>query len=263
VLKARHLLFSVLLSGQIVAMHAQSAKQLVQQAVQTELNASANDQTHWLYFEKDRELKRIIAQWVAETQSGSVQRVVERNGHALSESQQRGEMDRFVNDTRAQAKQRKNAQHDDEQAAELLKMLPQAFIWSDSGTKGDEVILHFKPDPHFNPPDMKSRVFAAMEGDIAVDKTQHRIASLKGRMTRDVKFGGGLLGELHAGGTFDVERREIGKNQWQITETHVHIQGHALIFKTISVNEDEEESKFTQLPRDISLRAAEAELLKK
>jgi len=244
------------------AVYSQDAKQIVQQAVQTEISAAQNDHSRWTYFESDRDQKLTVKQWVAETQGGSLKRVVERNGQSLSLAQQRQEMDNFVKDGRAQAKQRKSGQQDDEKAAELLKLLPNAFIWTSRGTQGSNIILHFKPDPQFRPPDMEARVFAAMEGDMAVDTSQHRIASLKGRLIRDVKIGGGLLGELKAGGTFDVKRRELTKTIWQITETHVHIQGHALIFKNISVNEDDEKSKFNQLPENISLQQAEMELLK-
>ena len=42
---------------------------------------------------------------------------------------------------------------------------------------------------------------------MAVSESQHRIVSLKGRLTTDVKFGGGLFATLKSGGTFDVERR--------------------------------------------------------
>jgi hypothetical protein len=100
-----------------------------------------------------------------------------------------------------------------------------------------------------------------MEGDMTVDDAQHRIVSLKGRLTRDVKFGGGLFATLKAGGTFDVERRETGNAVWQITETHVHIEGHALVFKSISEQEDDVETKFKALPDDISFQQAEKELL--
>ncbi len=74
-------------------------------------------------------------------------------------------------------------------------------------------------------------MFAGMEGDMAIDRDQHRIVSLKGQLIRDVKIGYGLLGELKAGGTFDVERRELSPHVWEITETHVHIQGHASFSK--------------------------------
>jgi len=77
-----------------------------------------------------------------------------------------------------------------------------------------------------------------------------------------VLIGGGWLGRLNAGGTFDVERRETGHQIWQITETHVHIQGHALIFKTISEQEDDVKTNFKQLTNDPSLSQVEPELMK-
>ena len=177
--------------------------------MQTELTASRDDHSHWLYFEIDRQPSKTVKQWVAETRSGSLDRVIERNGQTLPETEQRQETNGFMNDPRAQAKQHKSGQHDDQQAAELLTILPDAFIWTRVGEKGNGILLHFKPDPQFQPPDFEARVFAAMEGDMTIDRDQHRIVSLKGRLIRDVKIGYGLLGELKAGGTFDVERREL------------------------------------------------------
>lgn len=240
---------------------AQDSRQIVQQAVQTELAADRDDHSHWLYFETDRQPEKNVKQWVAEAQTASLKRIVSKNGRPVPEAEQRSEMDSFVHDSSAQARQHKNGQHDDAQATELLKILPSAFIWAKKEEKGSDTILHFTPDPKFRPPDLEARVFAAMEGDMAVDTAQHRIVSLKGHLIRDVKFGYGLFGELKAGGTFDVERREIGTGLWQITETHVHIEGHALLFKNISEEEDDEKSQFKPLPASISLQEAETELL--
>ena len=239
----------------------QSPRDLVRQAVQTELESSRNDHSHWLYFELDRQPEKSVKQWVAQACTVSLERVIERDGRLLPESQQREEMSSFINDPGAQNKKRKSGQHDDEQAAELLKILPDAFIWSIEGEKESETLLHFKPDPQFHPPDLEARVFAAMEGEMAIDRQQHRIASLKGRLIHDVKIGFGLLGELKAGGTFDVERRELTPTVWEIVETHVHIQGHALIFKTISENEDDVKSHFKQIDQATSLQQAKQELL--
>jgi len=203
-----------------------------------------------------------VKQWVAETREGSLRRVVEMNGQPVPEAEQRRKMDNYVYDGGSRSKQRKNEQHDDQQAEEMLNLLPQAFIWTSQGASGKLTLLHFKPNPDFRPPDMEAKVFAAMEGDMAVDTGQLRIASLKGRMTRDVLIMGGWLGRLNAGGTFDVERRETGNQIWQIVETHVHIQGHALIFKTISEQEDDVKTEFKQLTNDPSLQQAEQELMK-
>jgi hypothetical protein len=258
--KGRFLLCAFALC-QSAALHGQDPKQIVRLAVQTELAADRDDHSHWIYFETDSRPDRTVKQWVAETRNGNVRRVVELNGKKLPKSEQRSRMQNFLQNSDERSKQKKGEQHDDQQAAEMLQMLPNAFIWTDQGRKGDSIILHFKPDPQFNPPDMEAKVFAAMEGDMAVDAKQHRIVSLKGKLTHDVKILGGFLGALNAGGTFDVERRQTGGSVWQITETHVHIDGHVLIFKSISEQEDDVKTEFKQLPEDISLEQAENDLL--
>jgi hypothetical protein len=243
------------------AAYAEDARQFVQRAVHTELNADENDHSRWMYFETDRTPTRNVDQWVAQTREGNLVRVVRSNGQLVPESEQRQKMDAFLHDFPTRSKQKKSEQHDDEQATEMLNLLPQAFLWTDAGTNGNLRILHFKPDPQFHPPDFEARVFTSMEGDMAVDSHQLRIASLKGRLIRDVRILGGLLATLYAGGTFDVERRETGPGIWQITETHIHIQGHALLFKNISEQEDDVKSRFRQLTGDLSLQQAEGDLL--
>lgn len=239
----------------------QDPRQLVQQAVQTELAADRVDHSHWIYFEADRKPEHPVKQWVAETLDGVLRRVVEIDGQPLAPDEQRKRMETYLGDGSARARQRKGEQHDDKQAEEMLQMLPQAFVWTNQGEQGSKTVLHFRPDPNFHPPDLETRVFAAMEGDMAVDTRQHRIVSLKGRLIHDVKILGGLLGSLNAGGTFDVERRAVGQGVWQITETHVHILGHALIFKTISEEEDDVKTEFKPLPANVTMEQVENELL--
>ncbi len=258
---SRWLLVLVLLAGQRILASGQDAKEIVSQAVQTELTASRDDHTAWLYYEVDRKPGNTLVQWVAETHHGNVRRVLRQNGRSLSLAAQRAIMDRFVNDPELRAKQRKAGQHDDEQAAEMLSLLPNAFLWTIAEKDSLNTILDFRPDPDFHSPDWESRVFAAMEGTMVVANNQHRIVSLKGRLIHNVKFFFGLLGDLQAGGTFDVERRETGNSVWQITETHVHIQGYALLFKNISEDEDDVLSDFKQLPTGLTLEQAEQLLM--
>ncbi len=230
--------------------------------METELAADRNDHSRWLFFETDSTPGNSVKQWVADTGQGSLRRVLDQNGQPLSQGDQRARMDRFIENPQAQGKQRKSGQHDDQQAEEMLRLLPNAFIWSINGTHNGQTTLHFRPDPNFEAPDWETRVFAAMEGDMVVDNKQLRIASLNGRLIHDVKFAWGLLGLLKTGGTFDVERRETGPSIWQITETHIHIQGNALLFKNISQIEDDVKSQFKRLPAQISLTEAETDLMK-
>lgn len=243
------------------AAAAQSPKQVVQEAVRAELAADAADHSLWLYYEVDRKPNDGVVQWAAQTRMGELDRVLQQDGHRLTLAQQRAKLNTFIHDSSAQAKQRRGSQHDDKQATQMLNLLPRAFIWTIDRHEGSTTYLHFRPDPNFNPPTWESRVFAAMEGDMEVEDQAHRIVSLRGRLISEVKFGWGLFGSLEPGGTFDVERRQVGRGIWQITETHVHIQGHALIFKSISEQEDDVKSKFEELPSDISMQAAEQKLM--
>jgi hypothetical protein len=250
------------LMGICAAARGQDVNAIVQRAVQTELAADDADHSRWLYLEIDGKPGSEVREWVAETGNGDVRRVLEENGRKLSDQEQRSRMESFARNAGAQWKQRKSGQHDDQQAREMLSLLPQAFVWTKIDDQNGRTVLHFAPAPHFHPPNYEARVFAAMEGEMTVDDGQHRIASLKGRMIHDVRFGYGLLGELKAGGTFNVERRELKPGIWQITETHVHIRGRALLFKNIGDQEDDVKSKFQQLAGDLSFAGAEQLLMK-
>jgi len=224
-----------------------SAVDAVRAAVAAELHASQTDKSTWAYRESNTSDGRHAVYDVIETPRGSVRRMIELNGQPLTGDAAQAELDRmrhFVNDPSAQAKARKAAAHDDAQATELLKMLPDAFIWTRAGGDSDSETLNFRPNPDFNPPDMQSRVLGVMEGQIMVTREGHRIRTLRGKLSEDVKFGWGILGKLNHGGTFDVERRQVGAGVWQITETHVHIGGHALLFKTIGQQEDDVKTDF-------------------
>lgn len=260
-LRKRRLIALMILVGLCATANGQEAKEVVEQAVKTELAANAADHTHWLYYEVDQKPSVAVKQWVAETTPGDLECIVEKNGHLLPRDEASRAMESFAGDVSAQAKQRRNNEQDDKQAEDMLNLLPHAFLWTKTGEEHGDTMLAFKPDPQFHPPTYQSRVFAAMEGVMKIDNTQHRIVSLQGHLMHDVKFGGGLLGDLKAGGSFAVERREIGPGEWQITETHIHIEGRALLFKSISEQEDDVKTKFHQLPASISFAGAEQELL--
>lgn len=241
---------------------AEDPRQMVENAVQTELQADKLDHTKWLYYETDNKPNDTVKQWVAETGNGSLKRVMEDNGEPMNAQEQRNRIENFIHDSAAQEKRRKENAHDDRETVKMLNLLPRAFIWTETSSQSDDTTLHFKPDPRFQPPDTESRVFAVMEGNMVIENKQHRIVSIKGRMVKGVKFLGGMLGGIERGGTFAVERNRTGHGEWQITETHVHIRGRVLFFKSISEQEDDVKSKFKELPQDISFQQAEDELMK-
>jgi hypothetical protein len=237
---------------------ARDAKEIVRTAMQAELSADLNDHTRWRYRDSQKDGIETVS-IVVETNDGSVRRLISRGGQPLSEAEAKAEderVQRFIHDPEKLAKQKRDGVQDGKNAEELLRMLPDAFSWKVESEDAQKITLHFEPNPNFSPPDMQGRVLGQMAGQLVVDKGQNRIVTISGKLTEDVMIGWGLLGRLHQGGTFRVERREVAPGLWQITETHVHIVGRALFFKNIGQQQDEVQTDFTQVPRGTTLEQA-------
>ncbi|HEY2038450.1 MAG TPA: hypothetical protein VGG95_02230 [Edaphobacter sp.] len=234
-------------------------QQRVRTAVHTELEADRNDHSRWQYRSAVRRPEGDFVYQVVETDHGSVKKKIRQNGQPLSADDLEKENQRissFVHDPSQQAKQHKDSQQDDKRAEEMLSMLPDAFLWTVKSEAPDGTTFSFVPNPDFTPPSMESRVFAAMAGDIIVSKPENRIQRISGKLIHDVKFGYGILGKMEQGGTFNVERRSLAPKVWVITDSHVHINGHILLFKTISEQEDEVKTDFLPSPSGITLEQA-------
>jgi hypothetical protein len=245
----------LLLAG---ALHAQTPRDIVSEATNTELAASRNDHSLWRYRQEEKEPVETVS-IVVDTAHGSVKEKVEQQGRPLSAAEAAAEQQRiqnFVHSPSLQEKQRRDGQHDDESAARLLRLLPEAFTWKIASQTPQWITLEFSPDPKFQPSGIEARVMGTMGGQMVIDRAQKRIRTIRGTLTQDVNIGYGLLGKLRQGGTFDVERRELAPGVWQITETHVHIDGRALLFKTIGQQQDEINSDYSRVPDSTTLEQA-------
>lgn len=243
-----------------LAAHALDGRTIVQDAVAAEMAANRSDHTQWRYLESEANGDKLL---VIETRDGDVHRHVLERGKAPSAETLRADdaaNQKFIHDPALRAKQRRDGANDDKSATELLNQMPVAFLWNVDSETPESFVLSYKPNPEFSPPDMQSRVMGAMTGSLVVSKPAHRIQTFKGRLIEDVTIGFGFLARIRQGSTFDVERRQVGLGQWQITETHVHIGGHALFFKTIGEQQDEIKSEFVVVPPETTLEQADAML---
>ena len=235
---------------------AQTPQQTIQQVVDIERGADQSDHSNWLYLEESDKPKEHLLQWVAATQRGNVERVLEKDARKLSQPQQVDLIQKFLHDQKAQDKQVSEAEHDNKQIDDLLKLLPAAFIWTQTGSTVTTTSLHFEPSPGFHPPTREARVFSSMTGDVVVDNQQHRICRMKGHLIHDVTFGGGLLGRLKERSSFALEQQQVGPSLWQLTAIHVHLEGNALLFKSVSLQQDDKRSHFQPEAGNIDLQHA-------
>ena len=95
-----------------------------------------------------------------------------------------------------------------------------------------------------------------MTGDLVVDNQQHRICKVKGHLIHDVTFGGGLLGRLKERSSFALEQQQVGPSVWELTAIHVHLEGNALLFKSVSLQQDDKRSRFQPEPANVTLEQA-------
>jgi hypothetical protein len=245
-----------LLALSFSSLHAQSPQQIIQQVVDVERKADQNDHSNWIYLEESDKPKEHLVQWVAATQQGNVERVLEKDEQQMPATRQREMIEKFLHDSRAQHKQVEEADHDNHQIDDLLKLLPEAFIWTETGSTANTTSLHFDPAPNFHPPTREARVFSSMTGDVVVDNQQHRICKIKGHLIHDVTFGGGLLGRLKEKSSFALDQQQVGPSYWELSQIHVHLEGNALLFKSVSLQQDDKRTKFQPEPGDVTLEQA-------
>jgi hypothetical protein len=224
--------------------------------VNAEHEADQNDHSQWIYLEEIRKPKEQILQWAASTSQGDVERVLAENGQKLTESQQRERVQKFLVDVRAQKKEVAETNHDYQQIDDFLELLPIAFVWTETGAPATTTTLHFEPARNFHPPTREARVFSSMTGDLTADNEQHRVRSVRGHLFHDVTFGGGILGRLREGSSFSLEQEQVVPSFWELTAIHVHLEGSALLFKSVSLQEDDERSGFELEPSTITLDQA-------
>jgi hypothetical protein len=242
-----------------------SPADLIKAVIRSELNPSDGSEVRWKYLQvKEVDGKQETRQ-VVETKSGSLDRLITIAGRPLSSGQQRDETERILRLSHNPEEQHKLEQarkKDAEQCDAFFKMVPEAFLFEFAGQSGNIVKLVFKPDPAFRPASREGKVLHEMAGEVWIDTKQQRLVSINGHLVNEVKFAGGLLGHLEKGGQFAVKRTEVAPARWEVTEMAVNMQGKALLFKTISVQQKELHQDFERVPDDLTIADAAAILLK-
>ena len=240
-----------------------SAVELVRRIVGNELKAENQDYSHWMFrLETEKPNERKTVDEVVETKDGDLKRPILIDGRELTAEEQDKRMQQLIHNPAALRKSLNDKNQDTARSQRLLKMLPDAFVFHYGDRRGDLVELNFSPNPHFQAHTREAQVFHAMEGSVWIDSKQARLAEITGHLTREVKFGGGLLGHLDKGGEFEVKQAEVAPGYWELTLLNVQMKGKAFFFKTISVQQKYSRSSFKQMPDDLTIPRA-AEILRK
>ncbi len=253
------LVATIAMSGAAGAQQT-SPQELVNQVVANELKADKDDRSLWTYLDDVREPNKQETRRVIETRQGDVSYIVSENGRQTNAEDQKQrenkKIQKLANDPAEIAKKKRAEDEDDKKARELLNDIAHAFVFNYAGSQGRVIRLTFRPNPAFKPESHEAQVFHHMAGTMLVDSREKRLLGLSGQMISDVDFGGGLLGKLYKGGTFELRRAEVAPGIWRNTVNNVHLKGRALLFKTIGEQQDETKSQYKRVKDNLNLAQA-------
>ena len=238
------------LQGAASLAQAPDAAAIVKRASANELKAGNAGHPYRYRLHKIDDGK-VTTKIIVETKDGDVARLVERDDKPLPPDANQAELDRLHNlrdHPEIQAHRHKKEQEDSVREDEMVRLLPDAFLYHYEGMvpgpNGPAYRLTFKPNPGFNPPDREAEVYHGMEGELWIDKTEERMVKLDAHLIDDVNFGWGILGKLYKGGSILVEQTDVGDHHWEATHMKLNLTGKALMLKSLSFQTTEDASDF-------------------
>lgn len=235
------------------------ANQYVKDTIKHQMEADAADHTHWRYRIHREDEKGSQDRDVIDTKDGQIARTLLINGQPLTAEQRAADearMRKLVDDASERAKREKRAKEDEDKGVQMLKAIPDAFIFKYQGAENGLVRLSFFPNPHYNAPNRELQVFRSLTGMMWIDRAGLRLARLDGSLFEDVTFGWGLLGRLNKGGTFSVTQSRVADDHWEIVSLDVKMSGHAVIFKSINVKQLQRISGFRRVSDNLTISEA-------
>lgn len=203
---------------------------------------------------------------VVESKDGAVARLLMRDNRPLATEEDRAERDRLnslVDRPADFQRHMKNEANSRRQAIDLIKLMPQAMIYTYSADQtpaqngnAPQVVLDFEPNPAFSPPTTESQALTGLRGRIWIDANENAIVRLNADIFQSVNFGWGILARVYPGGKLDLEQGLPLPGRWNLTDFHERVTVKALLVKTIAVASEVHSFDFQQLPGLLSYQDA-------
>jgi hypothetical protein len=192
---------------------------------------------------------------VIESKDGTVARLIMKDGKPLTEEQDKSERQR-LNDMIASPgtffKHIKNGDSERKMADTLVPLMPDAALYSytpgqpQSGKNRGalEIVIDYKPNPKFNPPNTEAEALTGLQGRIWIDAKTHYLVRMEGTIARGVNFGWGMLAHIYPGGKLTLDQTDAGGNRWIFTDFSMQLSVRALMVKTLTVRTNSSASGF-------------------
>jgi hypothetical protein len=252
-------------SGQALSQNGNQAidpAKIVRDASYNELHSTKPGRS-FSYRQHKVDPKGSTVKEIVETKDGDVARLIEKDGRPLPQEEEQAEIDRLNNllaHPEVQEHRHKKEQEDSARGDEMVRMLPDAFLYTFDGmVEGPNGLcyrLKFRPNPAFTPPDREGEVYHGMVGELWVDQAQLRLVKIDAHLISDVNFGWGVLGRLYKGGSILVQNADVGLHHWETIHMKLRLQGKLLMLKSVDFSTTEDFSDFKIQPEELGYQEA-------
>jgi hypothetical protein len=252
-------------SGQTLSQNGNPAidpAKIVRDASYNELHSSKPGRS-FSYRQHKVDSKGSMVKEIVETKDGDVARLIEKDGKPLPPEEEQAEIDRLNNllaHPEVQEHRHKKEQEDSARGDGMVRMLPDAFLFTFDGmVEGPNGLcyrLKFRPNPAFTPPDREGEVYHGMVGELWVDQAQLRLVKIDAHLISDVNFGWGVLGRLYKGGSILVQNADVGLHHWETIHMKLNLRGKLLMLKSVDFSTTEDFSDFKIQPQELGYQEA-------
>lgn len=181
-----------------------------------------------------------------------VSTLVQKNGNALTEEEQRKENEktrkRIEELQKHEAKKEVKEERDKEQGKEEkdndhagLEVFLRACQFLNPRRerfRGREVLVFdFEPNPGFQPHRLEERLVQRLTGVVWIDESALNGARLEAHFVGDMKIGGGLLASVQKGTSLIIEQALIKNEVWLPTYEEAHVGARVLLLKGLKLSE--------------------------
>jgi hypothetical protein len=197
-----------------------------------------------------------------ETPEGSVARIIQRDGRPLTPDEDSAERDRLnalIASPADFARHINREQENKKMGVNLLSLMPDAMLWSyapgqpqlppptpgpspaqPSTQPADQpapppplVVLDFKPNPKWSPPNFEAEPLTGLEGRVWIDSRTRHVVRLDGDLFHAVNIGWGVVAHIYPGGKVLMQQTNVAGDRWIVDPVDEQITVRALMVKTV------------------------------
>jgi len=118
--------------------------------------------------------------------------------------------------------------------AELINSMKEGLLrkWIGQETISGHLcdVIQLDPNPEFHPHSTLQEAITRVTAKVWVDHTATQIVRAEAHVTRDISFGGGILGKLYRGGVFAFDQSEVAPGVWLPTRYQYDYTARKFLF---------------------------------